>query len=373
MINGGKIVEEKNLITTSHKRILNLDIARTIGIILVVLCHSVEYIYNMDLQNWLSISLKAKIFRTVMFTCGRLGVPIFLLISGYLLLSRNYEDDKAVLKFYKNNLVSILITTEIWIIIYNIFLKIYDKCDFKVMTLIREMFFIEYVPLKNMWYMPMIIGVYIAIPFLSKVIHSFSLKTIKIPMIITFLIMFVSPTVNVILQTTKLNQVGNVLDVSFLGGIYGIYMLLGYLSHENKFEKINNKILIHVGVISFTFACLIQMYSYHKLNVYNIWYDSPFLLICCICLFELIKRIKSEKMPCCMKKIITYISKISLAIFFIHLIVEIILKNYIKLIPLPNHLRVLMLFIFSFLICVLVVWILSNIKIIRKKVLFLKY
>lgn len=360
------------IVTIPQKRIVSLDIARTVAIIFVVLCHSVELIYNMNMQNWLSISLKAKIFRTAMFTCGRLGVPIFLLLSGYFLLSKNYEDDKAVFKFYKKNLLAILITTEIWIVIYNIFLKVYDGYDIKIMSVIREMFFIEYVPLMNMWYMPMIIGMYIAIPFLSKVIHSFSLKTIKIPMTIAFLIVFVNPTLNVIFQITKINPIGNVLDVSFLGGIYGMYMILGYLSHENKFEKINNKVLILMSVISFICACLIQGYSYHKLNIYNIWYDSPFLLIGCTCLFELIKRLKTEKMPCWTKNIFTYISKISFAIFFIHIIVETILKDYIKLIPISNHLRVLMLFGCSFLICVLVVWILSKIKIIRKRVLFFK-
>lgn len=366
-------MEEKNQISTmTKKRIINLDIARTIAIILVVLCHSVEFIYSMNLKNWLSISLKAKVYRTIMFTCGRLGVPIFLLLSGYLLLSRNYEDDKDIIKFYKKNLLAILITTEIWIIIYNIFLKFYDVCDFKVMTLIREMLFIENVPLKNMWYMPMIIGMYIAIPFVNKVIHTFSIKTIKIPMIIAFLILFVNPTLNVILKTTKINTIGNVLDISFLGGIYGMYMIVGFLLHENKFEKINNKILILVGISSFICACLIQGYSYHKLNVYNIWYNSPFLLIGCTCLFELIKRLKTENMPNWMKNTFTYISKISLAIFFMHIIVETILKDYIKLIQIPNHLKVLVLSSCSFLICVLAVFIMSKIKIIRNKVLFLK-
>lgn len=364
--------KENSGVLTTKKRIINLDLARAIAIILVVLCHSVEFIYDMNVQNWLSISGKAKIFRTVMFTFGRLGVPIFLFISGYLLLSRKYEDDEAVLNFYKKNLISILITTEIWIIIYNVFLKFYNKSNFNVMTLIREMLFVEYVPLKNMWYMPMIIGMYVAIPFFSKVIHSFSLRTIKIPMIIIFIVVFVNSTVNVILQAEKLKTVGRVLDISFLGGIYGFYMILGYLSHENKFKKINNKILMIIGVISFSCACLIQMYSYHRLKKYNIWYDSPFVLVCGICLFELIKRIKSDKISCRMMKVITYISKISFAIFFIHIIVETILKDYIKLIPISNSLRVLMLFVCSFLIAVLVVWSMSKIKIIRKKVLYLK-
>lgn len=52
-------------------RIIYLDIARTFAIIFVVLCHSVELIYKMNLQGWVSISLNARIFKTIVFTLGR--------------------------------------------------------------------------------------------------------------------------------------------------------------------------------------------------------------------------------------------------------------------------------------------------------------
>lgn len=70
---------------SNKKRIYYLDIARTFAIISVVLCHSVELIYNMNLKGWLNLSIKSQIYRTIVFTVGReLGVPIFLLISVYL-------------------------------------------------------------------------------------------------------------------------------------------------------------------------------------------------------------------------------------------------------------------------------------------------
>lgn len=153
--------EEKQTEMIAHKRIVNLDIERVLAIMCVVLCHSVELIYNMDFKAWTTLSSKAQIYRTIMFTIGRLGVPIFLLLSGYLLLSRKYENDEDIFKFYKKNLLSLLITTEIWTVIYNIFFCFYNKSSFNVTDFIKEAIFVKEVPIMNMWYMPMIIGIYI--------------------------------------------------------------------------------------------------------------------------------------------------------------------------------------------------------------------
>ena len=95
------------------------------------------------------------------------------------MLNRKYDNDDDVRNFYKKNLIPLILTTEIWIIIYNIFIVIYYNQKFDIYILIKEMFFVETVPLMNMWYMPMIIGIYIAIPYLSKIVHSFSLKSLN--------------------------------------------------------------------------------------------------------------------------------------------------------------------------------------------------
>lgn len=65
-----------------------VDFARTVGVLLVVLAHIV---------GWGSGPF---VFETFYYTISRLGVPIFFLISGYLLLSK--EED--ILAFFKNAL-----------------------------------------------------------------------------------------------------------------------------------------------------------------------------------------------------------------------------------------------------------------------------
>lgn len=353
-------------------RIIYLDIARTFAIIFVVLCHSVELIYKMNLQGWISISLNARIFKTIVFTLGRIGVPLFLFLTGYLLLNRKYDNDADIKKFYKNNLLSLIVTTEVWILIYNIFLSLYNNKPFDTYSLIKEMLFLQKVPLMNMWYMPMIIGIYIAIPYVSKVVHTFSIKTLKIPIILIFVCIFIMPTLNLILKTFKLDQYNCILDISFLGGCYGLYIVGGYLIREKIIKKIKTKWLVFTSILFFIISCYIQIFEFEHKIEYNIWYNSPFIFIYTFSLFELFTRINTDNFNKWIVKIFTYISKISLSIFFMHIIVEMIFSKYIKMIKISNPAKVLILFIVSLCISIIVTWLLSKIRLIRKRVLFIK-
>lgn len=359
-------------LATTNKRIIYIDIARTFAIIFVVLCHSIELIYSMDLKEWVQLSIISQIFRTVVLTVGRLGVPIFLFITGELLLTRTYNNDKEVEKFYKNNLIPLILVTEIWIIIYNVFIVKYNNQKFNIYDLIKEMLFFEKVPLINMWYMPMIIGIYIVIPYLSKIVHNFNLKTLIIPIGVAFVLNFILPTINIILKTFKLGQYGNLLDIDFLGGIYGIYIISGYFISNRIIKNIKTVRIVLMSVIFFVLSCTIQIFEYSNNIEYNIWYNSPLLYLCAVNLFELFTRINTEKISVKIKRTVTFVSKISLAIYFIHIIVEMILSKYIKLIGISNFYKVLILFGISFIITSLIILILSKNKIIKTKVFLVK-
>ena len=141
-------VDTQNLVEKKN-RIIYLDIARTLAIFLVVLCHATEGIYKMSLEEWSVLSIQSKIFRTSLFTLGRLGVPLFLFISGKLVLSKKIENTEDCLNFYKKNLIPLLLATEIWIVIYNIFNSIYylKLIDFNM--LLQNMLFLNKVIFPN--------------------------------------------------------------------------------------------------------------------------------------------------------------------------------------------------------------------------------
>ena len=128
---------------SSDKRILYLDIARTIAIILVVLCHATETIYRIDTSDWTMLSIQSRIIRTVYFTLGRLGVPLFLFISGRLLLSKKIESSSDCFKFYKKNLLPLVIAVEIWTIFYYVFSMLFYNNAFDFGELLKDMLFLK--------------------------------------------------------------------------------------------------------------------------------------------------------------------------------------------------------------------------------------
>ena len=114
--------------------------------------------------------------------------PLFLFLSGALLLKKNIDSDEDIIIFYKNNLLPLVIANTIWVIIYNIFLILSGDLGYvTISNCVGELFFLRQVPVPNMWYFPMIIGTYLGIPFIAKIVKIFSAKTIKILLILLLL------------------------------------------------------------------------------------------------------------------------------------------------------------------------------------------
>lgn len=356
------------------KRRVELDIVRTIAIICVVLCHATEAIYSFTKTDYNSLSNYSKIFMIMAFTIGRLGVPLFLFLTGTLILKKKFDTDEDIKKFYKKNLFSLIRVYFIWIIIYNIYFLINNNKEFVTAEFIlKEFFFLKQVPLVNMWYLPMIIGLYIGLPFVAKIIKVFSKKTIKILMICIFICTFICPMINTILAIFGIKDSYNpILNISFLGGIYGVYAIVGNYLDNGKIKK--KAIWIFGAIGCYLLICAFQMFSYTSISqsTYNVWYSFPLLLIGAACMFKLIIRIDSFKINKKLASAFSFISRTSLATYLLHMIVLRTLAIYIKEWQIIMPIKVLLLFIFTLGISFLVSFILGKIQIFKKYILLIK-
>ena len=132
-----------------NKRIFFLDLARCFAIIAVVLVHATEHIYAMNASFFKGLSLVSKIFAVSAFTMGRLGVPLFLFLTGYLILGRKFANDDCF-DFWKHNWLRLVLTTEIWILIYNVFFIVVQKQSPNFYLLAKEMLFLVTFPMAHM-------------------------------------------------------------------------------------------------------------------------------------------------------------------------------------------------------------------------------
>lgn len=299
-----------------EKRFPWIDNIRTLAVFCVVLCHCVDSNYYWvifgltdppSLQSWL--------FQTAAFLLGRMGVPLFLMLSGRLLLSKSREPAK----FYRHSLLPLLATCEIWIVIYYFFSLRLNQTSFDLGEFIDWILLFKNTTFNHTWYLYTILGIYLAVPFLAVVVKTFSLRQMALPLIVVFFANFIFPIYNIFAGeiNSSLHDVSTMLDLSFLGGTYGFYLIFGYYvgNGASFINKIKSRFLAAVFAISFLSCIALEYYLYSNSYFHSdalLWYQSPFILVCSLCIFELIRRLKFQHRAC------TFLAKISFGIYLLH-------------------------------------------------------
>lgn len=334
------------------ERIYWIDAARCIAIICVVLCHTSEIYFFWSGEDIFSYSWLLQVVSFTTFTIGRLGVPLFLFISGYLLLDRDYNDPGCI-GFWKRNLVSLFITTEIWIVLYYIFLSFYNHQSLlaQVPGLLASMLFLYDAGFPHYWYLPMILGIYLMLPLVSNAIRRISLRTLLIPLSISAVFLFGLPTINVLFQSFANGlELNTMLSLDFSGGVYGIYLISGYLFR--RYLNINRKISIPAMLLCGISTVGIQMILLNLHIRYLVWYDFLPLGAAALFLFAVIKNAKIFNKN---NRIIRSLSSCSFGIYLIHYPVIYVIRMYLPL----GHLSLISRVAVLFLSCLALSWGLS--------------
>ncbi|MBR1736530.1 MAG: acyltransferase family protein [Firmicutes bacterium] len=181
-------------------RILKYDIVRITAILLVVMVHVSAYlvIYYPDTSG---ITFQtANIFNGI----GRAGVPLFLLLSGALLLNEDKPFDAR--RFYKKSFGGICLLLIFRMLFYaawrGIELPILkgDKPDIMV--------FVDYLIRLNgdyphLWYLQMLVGTYLAVPVLRLFVKKENKNYILGFIIVAFIAQIITNTLNVFTIDTE--------------------------------------------------------------------------------------------------------------------------------------------------------------------------
>lgn len=135
----------------TNVRDVSLDITRILALFLVIVVHT--YKGDLSVANFLELGF---------FFIGKLGVPLFVMISGALLLNKNVLMET----FYQKRAVRVLLPWVFWSIIY--FLVEYvviTSIQNQPQLLLKNFLTIM---LSDFWFMPMILGLYWLTPYLKK-------------------------------------------------------------------------------------------------------------------------------------------------------------------------------------------------------------
>ena len=327
------------------ERIKYIDLLKFLAIFGIIAFHIFNIWPNAEILNFDIINFKEIV---------RYGVPIFLMVSGALLLNRNIE----LKEFMKKRLIRIALPLIFYLIIAYV-LNIYKA------------------PLGTYWYCWMVICVYLAIPIINIFIKNAKMKEIEY-----FLILFAIATL--IYQIALYFNIKHCLDLNFFIGPVS-FLILGYYLSKKEFNTTPNKMII-ISLISFIIITILKMkvgdyfnfntgnlVSYLNINFLQILQASTIFLMIRY-LYEakesIFSKVKNLLEVNIINKFILSISRASYGMYLFHMLIyRGFLEDYLGTLPLTGTqvcITILVTSIALFIVSWLGVLILGQIPYIKK-------
>jgi surface polysaccharide O-acyltransferase-like enzyme len=283
-------------------RIYYLDGLRILSIFFVIVLHQCAVF---TVNEKLDFDFKTAAY--TLFSISHIGVPLFLMISGALLLSP--ARIQGVKIFYRKRIPRILLTLVFWSVVYYLirFHNSASMADFLNRFMKDDI-------IGHLWFLYMIIGVYLATPFLQ----TFSPKKEYVEMFLILWVLFsvINPFIgtlfNVSLKSTGL------IFTTYIG-----YFLLGYYLHSIPVEeKLNNILFVSSIIILIIIVMSGTVCTWLEQTKQNdiFWgYNRPTILLASILVFLFFKKNGFKLFS---RKIMNNISASVFGIYLIHIMVR---------------------------------------------------
>lgn len=275
-----------------------IDVIKMIAIIMVIHAH-VMGVVEPDYMNAITFSQE---FTSANRVVANLGVPLFVMVSGALLFGKQFASKSDILSFYRRSLLPLVITAEVWIVIYSLStLRPYSIKELLLcMTLVHK-------PEVHLWYVRIIVIYYLAVPL-------FNILRSKSKYIYT--IIFVAVVILSFVYNGWLIMRGNPCPTtparSYL--CYFAYMAIGYQLSIIEISYIRIIIASVMFLLCGGGAILSLMYTH-----YFLWYDNPLLAVAAGGLFYVIRALfRYMDGSSGLNKSLSEISKMSYGIYLSH-------------------------------------------------------
>ena len=299
--------------STMQSNINWLDNIRFLATIFVVIIHIVfpivEKFEVISPLYWHTANIIESICRS--------AVPLFVMLSGALLLGKNEE----LILFYRKRLQKIAIPFVIWSLVYLV-ISYLSKFFFNSSDQNKLLWLAS--QLKNgtayhLWYIYMILGLYLTIPYLTKLIPKLNK--------IDFYMFFILWACTLFLKVPIINSYFPNFDLTFFTGYIG-YLLLGYFlaNNYNLFSCKSAGCMIMAGWICT--VILTYFYSRQENKFVGIFYNylSPNVALISAGLFVFLRDFKINNQVS--QKIIQTVSKYSFGIYLNHVLIITILYKF---------------------------------------------
>lgn len=300
-------------INKRNVHIAYLDGLRCVCCIFVVILHSAAFV----LQK-LELTPFNFFIGHLFDSISRFAVPVFVMISGTLMLDENKMYTKENLK---KRIKKMFIFFVGWSVVYqmafSVILPLLEHEDIDLWDIVIGVL----KGYSHLWFIPMIIGCYLITPLLRLWVKIENMKYVKYFLMLSFVFGFVSPQVIsiVALYFPKFLMFYDVLEGFYLFYPLGylFYFVAGWYLANRKL--ISNRILIAVGVtgflVTFVGTYLINLNNLYDGEVNKILYDNLSLNVM-MCALSIYGLFQNNYKKC--GKVQSKICELSLGIYALH-------------------------------------------------------
>lgn len=314
---------------TEKKRNINLDIIRVLAVFLVV---NVHFCLNISFGK-LPAGGGAYYLLLTSRTFSMICVPLFMLMSGYLMKNKRLE------KAYYKGILRVLWLYLLAAIACILFRVYYMGQSYNFIESVIAV--LDFTGANYAWYVEMYIGLFLLIPFLNICYNSLDTRKKKLWLIITMIILTVAPTVFNIFNFEHwswwLDPASNRdharLFPDWWTGLYPVtYYFIGcYL----KDYPIRLKRWVHgLLIAAATFATSAYLYYRNHGDRFRseifTKYNALGTLVIAVLVFSFIVNMNTERVPGILRRLITYISGISFSMYLLSYIADVVVYEYIN-------------------------------------------
>lgn len=285
------------------------DILRILACFLVIVNHTNSEVF-LGMQPSLTWALSL-----AYFYFSKIAVPIFLMISGALLLRKDYSyKDLLIKKVGRIAAILVLFSLYIYLIEEGNALNLHDFMNR----------IIEAPIITSYWYFYMLLGAYLILPFLRKIVCAMKAND--------WLYFFIgwalfSGLLPILVRYEIIPTISFWFDVQIMSSFIG-YMFMGYYITQNKFSDKIKKIGWLLTILAFIIILPVSVYSgLYELNTWgqmylmldNLYYLTTMLLAVLIffTIYTMTSKLQFKGMS---GKALSGIASTTFGIYVVHMI-----------------------------------------------------
>lgn len=332
------------------KRIVYIDILKILACALVILLHCTTSSWgatNPDSIRFLTQNLFA--------TLARPCVNLFVMVTGALILSSTKEI--SITNSIKKAL-NFIVLVIIWSVFY-MFTNNHELVFSGTFNYLQGLKQALTNPENHLWYLIMLAGLYLLMPFIQTIIKDSKKVTYLIVLFFVFDI-----SVQLLADNLNINYFDYYIENISISFKYIGYLVLGYYLSTKEFSKVQKRIIYALGISSvciiYVVVQILSVRTGEKITDLYSYFSMPTFFYSAA-LFVLVKNICNH-LPDKEYKFLTMLSNCTFGIYLIHIaIMRLIIEYLFDIRDFPAILSIPSLFLLVFAISLLIVYVIQKI------------